>query len=417
MKLNDLAPNPSNPRTITDPKLKMLSKSMKEFGSLDGILYNRRTQRLFGGHQRQKVDPTAEITVIKSYVTPTKQGTTIEGYVKINGENFPYREVDWDENKEKAANLAANKGAGEWDLQIRDQWMNDLQLAGFDLELTMFDEDERSKMVHEIQQLQPGCDEDEVPEHVEPKTKLGDIYQLGNHRLMCGDSTSIDAVEKLMNGEKVDMVFTDPPYNIAEKTKGIASGAPTNKQNRKLMDSEWDKGFDFDGVSASIFSTLADSCTVYVCTSSFVAPKIWEWMGNCLDFSGYCVWAKPNPFPSLMKRRWAFSSELICYGTRGTKYIFNYPEQGNALSVWTFAIGEGGLHPTQKPMKVPEHAILHSSNENQSILDLFGGSGSTLIACEKTQRRCFMMELDPHYCDIIVARWEKYSGKKAVLLD
>jgi DNA modification methylase len=259
-------------------------------------------------------------------------------------------------------------------------------------------------------------DADAVPEARKTEIKLGDLFQLGNHRLLCGDSTDKSQVERLMNGDKADMVFTDPPYNIAEKCDGVAQGAPTNKQSKKLMESEWDKGFKFGPVSKSLESLLAEDCTVYVSTSQYVAPEIWEWMDNFLDYSGYCVWTKPNPFPSLMKRRWAFCTELVCYGTRG-KQIFNYPKEGNALSAWNIAIGEGGLHPTQKPIAVPEHAIKHSSNSGQIVTDLFLGSGSTLIACEKTNRRCFGMEIDPQYCQVIIDRWEKFTGKKAEKLN
>ena len=179
------------------------------------------------------------------------------------------------------------------------------------------------------------------------------------------------------------------------------------------MNSDWDKDFKFDDVAPCIFISLKKDCAVYICASHFTSPDIWRWMSQLFNFYGYCVWAKPNPFPSLMKKHWAFSSELICYASLGSK-SFNYPSKGNALSVWDIPIGEGGLHPTQKPVKVPEHAILHSSNPYDLVADLFGGSGSTLIACEKTQRKCFMMEISPNYCDIIVKRWQKFSGKKAI---
>jgi len=255
-------------------------------------------------------------------------------------------------------------------------------------------------------------DADEIPEIKESFVKTGDLWILGNHRLLCGDSTDKAQVERLMNGEKADMLFTDPPYNIAENCDGVASQAPTNKQSKKLMESEWDKGFKFGPTGKAIEAILAEDATVYICTSQFLAPEIWDWMDSFLDYSGYCVWTKPNPFPSLMKRRWAFCTELVCYGTIG-KQIFNYPESGNALSAWNIAIGEGGLHPTQKPVGVSEHAIKHSSNSNQIIADLFLGSGSTLIACEKTNRRCFGMEIDPHYCGVIIERWQKFTGQKA----
>ena len=252
-------------------------------------------------------------------------------------------------------------------------------------------------------------DADEIPEEVEPIAKLGQIYKLGEHRLMCGDSTDEATVSQLMNGEKADMVFTDPPYNHASDDKGVAAGV--SKSHKKLMDSEWDKDFSFLNVANSFLSAMAPDCTIYVCTSHHLVGEILQWMKTSLKFSGLCIWNKPNPMPSLMKRHWTWNQELVCYGTNG-KHTFNFPESGHATSVWTFNKKSDGTHPTQKPIELCEHAIKHSSLKSHSVLDLFGGSGSTLIACEKTNRKCFMMELDPHYVDVIIARWEKFTGKK-----
>ena len=342
-----------------------------------------------------------------------------------------------------AARIADNKvSEAPWNSEILKFDLNTLNLKEFKLEMTGFElpeikgfletgevkkemfgsldrvsteKSEEPAPVKAIKAVEGKTDENKIPDTAPIVTKSSQIFQLGDHRLMCADSSDIAQVEKLMNGEKADLVFTDPPYNIAENTIGMASSAPTNHQNEKLMNAEWDKGFDFDKIAPSIMHVLAEDATVYVCTSSFVAPKIWKWMEENLEWSSYCVWSKPNPFPSLMKRRWVLRSELICYGTRG-KQIFHYPREGNATSVWTIPIGEGGLHPTQKPVRVPEHAIMHSSNTNQNVLDLFGGSGTTLIACEKTMRNCFMMEMNPEYCDVIIKRWEEFTGKKATLI-
>ena len=261
------------------------------------------------------------------------------------------------------------------------------------------------------EKLEPGCDEDEVPEaRPEPKVVQGEVYILGNHRLMCGDSTAITDVERLMNGEKADMVFTDPPYNHASDDKGVAAGV--SKAHAILMNSEWDKNFSFLDVAGSIVSAIAENATVYVCTSNHLVGDILGWMKQTASFSSLCVWHKPNPMPSLMKRHWTWAHELVCYATFG-KHTFNFPELGHAPSVWSFTKKSDGSHPTQKPIEVCEHAITHSSKQNDLVLDLFGGSGSTLIACEKTARNCFMMELDPIYCGVILERWQKFTGKKA----
>lgn len=256
--------------------------------------------------------------------------------------------------------------------------------------------------------------EDELPETVEAKTKLGDLYKLGNHRLLCGDSTDAENVSTLVGSERMDMVFTDPPYNHASEEKLVSQSV--SQAMKKLSESEWDKNFDISSVLINIKNVIAENCTIYVCTSWHLAGEIWAFMKQHSSHYSYCVWHKPNPMPSLMKRHWTWSSELICYATYG-KHIFNFPFEGHASNVWTINKNQkNDLHPTMKPVEIPEKAIIHSSNKNQSVLDLFGGSGSTLIACEKTNRKCFMMELDPHYCDVIVTRWEKFTGQKATKL-
>lgn len=294
----------------------------------------------------------------------------------------------------------------------------DLDLAGINADLGDLGPDFDLEMLGiedftlEIaEKLEPGCDEDDVPEaRPEPKVVRGEVYILGNHRLMCGDSTAITDVERLMNGKKADMVFTDPPYNHASDDKGIAAGV--SKAHASLMNSEWDKNFSFLDVAGSIVSAIAENATVYICTSHHLVGDILGWMKQASSFFGLCVWHKPNPMPSLMKRHWTWAHELVCYATFG-KHTFNFPELGHAPSVWSFTKKSDGSHPTQKPIEVCQHAITHSSKQNDMVLDLFGGSGSTLIACEKTDRQCFMMELDPIYCGVILDRWQKFTGKKA----
>ena len=259
--------------------------------------------------------------------------------------------------------------------------------------------------------------EDDAPEvdEVESVCKRGQIWQLGTHRLMCGDSTNAEDVARLMNGEKADMVFTDPPYNVASDSKNYASDV--SKAMKNLSESEWDKDFDITEPLENLLESIADNATVYICTSHFLASTIWTWMKEWADHSSYCVWCKPNPMPSLSKRHWTWNTELICYATRG-KHTFNFPKEGHALSSWTIQKKNGKTgHPTEKPIAVPAMGISHSSKQKDIVLDLFGGSGSTLIACEQLDRRCFMMELDPHYCDVIIKRWENLTGQTAELLE
>ena len=162
MKLGDLKPNPKNPRKITDEKLELLKKTLAEFGDLSGVVYNRKTKRLVGGHQRSKVIPSdSKVTVTKQYEKPTKTGTIAVGYIFVEGDRFAYREVSWDEAKEKAANLAANKGAGDWDANQLTEFFKDLDEYGFDLDLTLFDENERQAFMITEPEFKPGTESDQ----------------------------------------------------------------------------------------------------------------------------------------------------------------------------------------------------------------------------------------------------------------
>lgn len=194
MKIKDLSPNEENPRTITDQKRAMLKKALFKFGDLSGIVFNRKTKRLVGGHQRKDIfDPEAVITITKKFAKPSKTGTYAEGHVELNGEKFSYREVFWDEPMEKAANIAANKGAGEWNMSRLNDWLRDLSDfdLDFDLDLTMFDTKELAELPVPIEvsghTRTPGQGKNEKEKsNKPPKCKLGEVYALGEARLKVG---------------------------------------------------------------------------------------------------------------------------------------------------------------------------------------------------------------------------------------
>lgn len=389
--VKELIPFVNNSRTHDDGQVAQIAASIKEFGFTNPILIDEQNG-IIAGHGRllaaRKLQLTEVPCIRLSHLTDAQK----RAYVIAD-------------NK-----LALNAG---WDDELLALELGELKDMEFDLSLTGFSTDEINAMLTPTV-VEGLTDEDAVPEvPEEPVTKLGDVWILGKHRLMCGDSTSIDAVDTLMDGNKADMVFTDPPYNIASDNKGIA--ADVSQAHKKLMASQWDKNFSFSEVEVSLLASLSENAAVYVCTSHHLAGSIWAWMKEWADHSSWCSWSKPNPMPSLMKRHWTWNAELICYGTRG-KHVFNFPSEGHALSTWTIAKvnGQSG-HPTEKPVAVPEHAIVHSSNQGQTVLDLFGGSGSTLIACEKTNRVARLMEFDPKYCDVIVQRWQEFTGKTAYL--
>lgn len=234
MKVKDLSPNAKNPRTVTDSKLRMLKKAMLKFGDLGGIIFNRKTRQLVGGHQRSKhLDPSSVITIVKKYSKPTKTGTVAEGFVEMKGERFSYREVYWDALTEKAANIAANKGAGEFDAQMLNDWLKELTSfdANFDIDLTMFDVKELSELPLPIEVAAhtrtPGAGKDEEEKEVGPaKCKAGEVYALGEIRLKCGDDLHycdliISRWEKYAGKEAVLMKKT----KLREKTAGQRSSS------------------------------------------------------------------------------------------------------------------------------------------------------------------------------------------------
>ena len=379
-KASELVPYERNPRN-NDGAVDAVAASIKEFGFKVPIIVDK-DGVIVAGHTRLKAAKKLGLEEVPTIIAD-----------------------DLSPEQIKAFRLADNKTAeiAGWDFKLLDEELAelggiDMSLFGFDINAVTDNTDVRE-------------DDYEEPNEITATVKRGEVYDLGGHRLMCGDSTDPAAIDRLMDGVKADMVFTDPPYNIASDSKNFA--ADVSKAMKNLSESEWDKNFDIREVLDNILASIAENATVYVCTSHFLASDIWAWMKEWADHYLYCVWSKPNPMPSLSKRHWTWNTELICYATRG-KHTFNFPKEGHALSTWTINKKNGDTgHPTEKPVEVPAMAISHSSKENDVVLDLFGGSGSTLIACEQLKRTCYMMELDPHYCDVIIDRWEKFTGKKA----
>lgn len=385
--IKKLIPNPKNPNKHPAKQIKLLSEIINYQGQRSPIIVSNRSGLITKGHGR------------------------LDAIRKLGWKEAAVDYQDYDNEAQEYADMVAdNKIAelAEHDDSFMIETITNMDLSSLpSLDLLGIPDFKLPEIVT------PGCEDDEIPEQVETICKPGDLWILGEHRVLCGDSTNVQHVERLMGGEKADMVFTDPPYNHASEEKLVSKSV--SQAMKKLSESEWDKNFDISPVLINLKKVLAENATVYICTSWHLAGEIWSFMKQHSSYSGYCVWHKPNPMPSLMKRHWTWSSELICYATYG-KHVFNFPSEGHASNVWSINKNQkNDLHPTMKPIEIPEKAIIHSSKYGHIILDIFLGSGSTLIACEKTNRKCFGMEIDPHYCDVIIARWEKYSGKKAHL--
>ena len=318
---------------------------------------------------------------------------------KLGHKEVPTIELkDLTETQKKAYIIADNRLAlnAGWDNEMLTIELNDLLADGFALDILGFDPKEIAALL-EPEVVEGLTDEDAVPDVPEkPKTKLGDIYQLGNHRLMCGDSSSQNDIDLLLDGDRPDMIFTDPPYNI--DYQGVS-----DKQDKIKNDKMEDSAFvDF------LIQTLYGCETMYVCCSwhySHLFREALEKIGR--KPKAMIVWNKVNPAQHLDKY---FKQHEI---------IFYYGDYGGHKTlrgdIWTIKRQKNTVHPTMKPVELIEMA-LEDNKGKKVVFDMFGGSGSTMIACEKQSRNARLMELEPKYCDVIVKRWEDFTGKKATLL-
>jgi len=336
---------------------------------------------------------------------------------KLGYKEVPTIELaDLTETQKRAYIIADNRLAlnAGWDNEMLTIELNDLLADGFALELLGFDPKELNALL-EPEIVQGLTDEDAVPDvPEEPKTKLGDIYQLGNHRLMCGDSTSIDAVDKLMP-ETANMIFTDPPY-LMDFTGGIhADGSKSFNskhggiKNDKMSEED---GNNFLDAINSVITSKVDGA-FYITFYRLGINKYFASMDRTgLKCRSLVIWDKGNH--TLSNSDYMSMYEPMFYG-----WVNNHKFYGgkNGMDIWRIKrTAKNDLHPTMKPVELVEKAVLDGSAINGIVLDLFGGSGSTMIACEKQNRHARLMELDPKYCDVIVKRWEDFTGKTAVLL-
>ena len=378
VKRDQLIPYINNSRTHDNNQVKQIAGSIKEFGFTNPLLIDEQGG-IIAGHGRLMA---ADLLGIDEVPTITLKGLT--------------------EAQRKAYVIADNQLAlnAGWDLDNLKVEIDRLTELDFDVDLLGFDDDFLSSLLDEP--TEGLTDEDAVPDAPEnPVTVEGDVWILGNHRLMCGDSTSIDAVDKLMDGNKADMVFTDPPYGVSYQS------------NMRTKSDKFDV-IKNDDVFLDV-APVIEACSVgwvFVWTSWKVLTK---WI-DLFDGFGYptnqVIWFKGGGGIGDLKKTFLSDYETALVWHRGAELT------GKRIgSVWKVDKDGASLykHPTQKPVALPEEAIDKTTKVKNKVLDLFGGSGSTLIACEKTNRYCRMMELDPKYCDVIIKRWEEFTGKEAVL--
>lgn len=371
----DLIPADYNPRKISDAQAKQLATSIDRFDVADPIIINL-NNRIIGGHMRWRMLKELGYTTVDVRVPDVE--LTLE--------------------QEKELNLRLNKNTGEFDF--------DSLATNFDMDMLMdvgFDESELKGLFDVETQ-----GDDDVPEPpAEPIAKLGDIWMLGKHRVMCGDSTMIDDVEKLMDGKKADMLLTDPPYNVdyTGKTKEALKIDNDNKEDESFRE------------------FLRDAL---VCADAFMKGGavfyIWHADSEGYNFRGACrdvmwkvrqclIWNKNTMVMGRQDYHW--KHEPCLYGWKdGDGHIWNSDRKQTTILEFDRPT-KSTEHPTMKPVGLLEYQMRNNTKFEDLVMDLFLGSGSTLIACEKTNRICYGMELEPKYVDVIVKRWEDFTGKKA----
>lgn len=383
--IDKLKPYEKNARTHNEEQIDKISKSIKEFGFINPVLIDS-DYGIIAGHGR------------------------ILGAKKIGMTEVPCLFIeDLTEEQKRAYIIADNKLSEDagWDMEILKEELTILNDMDFDIELTGFTLNDIDIDFEEDEVLEDDY-EVEVPE--ESKSKLGNIYQLGNHRLMCGDSTSIDDVKKLMNDIKADLFITDPPYNVnyeggtQDKLKILNDNMDNNSFRQFLKDAFY-----------SATEVMKAGAVFYIWHSD---SEGYNFRGACYDndlqVKQCLIWYKNSLVMGRQDYQW--KHEPCLYGWK--KGTHNWYADRKQTTVLEFdKPTKNDLHPTMKPVDLIGYQVKNSSKENDIVLDLFGGSGSTLIACEQLNRNCYMMELDPKYIDVIIDRWEQFTGEKALLLN
>jgi DNA modification methylase len=366
-----------NPRQLTKDQYKGLRDSIERFGLVDPIIVNKHKDRkniVVGGHQRIRIAQDL-------------------GFKKI-----PCVEVELDADREKELNIRLNKNVGEWDWDALANHFDVGELLEWG-----FSEDELQFTEPDVQGL---TDDDDIPEVEESITKQGDLWILGEHRLLCGDATKKEDVERLMDGNKAISCITDPPYSVNYENLKRRKDEPTRaERGDTYKDPPAEDVLKFINIIPSDVLVMSYPVNKHFHLLSDMT-KEWELLYDC-------VWVKHH-FAFIMSRRYQPKHEPILI-FRKKKYknsYFNVPS--NQSTVFEFDKPARNVdHPTIKPIELYTTLVNYHSKHNQNIYEPFCGSGTTLIACEKTNRKCYGMEIDPHYCDVIVKRWEDYTGNKA----
>ncbi|MDE6901995.1 MAG: DNA modification methylase [Lachnospiraceae bacterium] len=378
----ELIPADYNPRKDLKPgdaEYEKLKRSIEQFGYVEPVIWNKTTGFVVGGHQRLKVLLDMGITEVECVV------------------------VEMDAEKEKALNIALNKISGEWDKDKLALLIADLQGADFDVSLTGFEPAEIDSLFKDAQQGKVKDDDFDVEAELKAPviTKAGDVWTLGRHRLVCGDSTKPETFALLMGDRKANLVITDPPYNVNYE------GSAGKIKNDNMAD---DAFYQF--LLAAFLNTeavMADDASIYVFHADTEGLNFRRAFADAgFRLSGTCIWKKQSLVLGRSPYQWQHEPILFGWKKKGKHQWYTGRKES---TIWEFdKPKKNGDHPTMKPIPLLAYPIMNSSMSNTLVLDPFGGSGSTLIACEQTDRSCCMIELDEKFCDVIVKRYIEQVG-------
>lgn len=368
----------NNPRN-NDGAVEYVANSIKEFGFKVPIVLDKNNV-IVAGHTRYKAAKLLNITEIPCIIADDLSDEQVKAFRLIDN---------------KAAELAS------WDIDLLNLELESIK----DIDMELFDFQISNILDNVVD------DEYEVELPEDPKTKTGNIYKLGNHYLMCGDSTNIDDVKKLMNNQLADLIVTDPPYNVNYEGK--------TGDNLKIMNDNMENNqfYSFlESAFINLYESIKDGGSIYVFHADTEGLNFRKaMMSSGFKLAECLVWVK-NAFV-MGRQDYHWKHEPVLYGWKpgASHYFINDRSQSTVLEFDKPIRNEE--HPTMKPIDLIAYLINNSSKKDEIVLDLFGGSGTTMIACEQTNRKAFIMELDPRYCDVIVDRWEKFTNQKAELIN
>jgi DNA modification methylase len=396
-KISEISGAKYNPRKISDEAMGRLTKSLAEFGNIQPITWNARTGNVVGGHQRLKVYKAMGKTEVDVWA------------------------VDLDEQKEKAANIALNKLSGEFDMPMLKDILEEIDTGDLDMEITGFGMDEIALMMEDAH---PEVTEDEVPEvPVDAITKPGDLWILGEHRVLCGDSTKQEDVSKLFDGCSSDICFTSPPYALG---KSVAlSGNKEMSKKKNAYDNHIDSTEEWESLMTKWFSASKQFVSCWLVNVQPLAGNkrsLIKFINQeSVRLCDILTWDKGHSAPPMaagvMGSRYEW---IVIFGKEGQSRSIPFSSwRGTIQSVYEAPPQRNNefseIHAATMPIHLPLWIMKELCNSTKSVYDPFCGTGTTLIAAEQLGRKCYGMEISPNYCDVIVKRWENLTGKKATL--